>query len=37
MAVAQRFRAPGVRIGANALAVGLLVYGLYAVSTLPWF
>jgi hypothetical protein len=37
VAVAQRFRTRGVRIGANAVAVGLLVYGLYAVSTLPRF
>jgi hypothetical protein len=35
VAVAQRFRTRGVRIGANAVAVGLLVYGLYTVSTLP--
>jgi hypothetical protein len=37
IAVAQRFRTRGVRIGANALAIGLLVYGLYTVSTLPRF
>jgi hypothetical protein len=37
VAVAQRFRTRGVRIGANALAVCLLVYGLYTVSTLPRF
>ena len=35
VSVAQRFRTRGVRIGANAVAVGLLVYGLYNVSTLP--
>ena len=35
VAVAQRFRTRGVRIGANAVAVGLLVYGLSTVSTLP--
>jgi hypothetical protein len=33
--VAQRFSTRGVRIGANAVAVGLLVYGLAVVSTLP--
>jgi hypothetical protein len=37
IAVAQRFRTRGARIGANALAIGLLVYGLYTVSTLPRF
>jgi hypothetical protein len=31
----QRFRVRGVGIGVNALAVGLLVYGLVTVSTLP--
>lgn len=35
VAVAQRFRRQGARIGANAVAVGLLLYGLYTVSTLP--
>jgi hypothetical protein len=35
IAVAQRFQTRGVRIGANAVAIGLLVYGLYVVSTLP--
>jgi hypothetical protein len=35
VAVGQRFRVRGVRIGVNALAVGLLVYGLVTVSTLP--
>jgi hypothetical protein len=35
VAVAQRFRVRGVRIGAMAVAVGLLVYALYTVSTLP--
>jgi hypothetical protein len=35
VAMGQRFNARGVRIGANAVAFGLLVYGLYAVSTLP--
>jgi hypothetical protein len=35
VAVAQRFRTRGVRIGANAVAAGLLVYGLFVVSTLP--
>jgi hypothetical protein len=35
VAVGQRFRVRGVRLGAMAVAVGLLVYGLYTVSTLP--
>jgi hypothetical protein len=35
VAVAQRFRTRGVRIGANAVAAGLLAYGLVVVSTLP--
>lgn len=35
VAVAQRFRTRGARIGANAVAVGLPLYGLYTVSTLP--
>lgn len=35
VALAQRFRTRGVRIGANAVAVCLLLYGLYTVSTLP--
>jgi hypothetical protein len=35
VAMGQRFQARGVRIGANAVAFGLLAYGLYAVSTLP--
>jgi hypothetical protein len=36
VAVGQRFRVRGVRLGAMAVAVGLLGYGLYTVSTLPW-
>jgi hypothetical protein len=35
VAVGQRFRVRGVRLGAMAVAVGLLGYGLYTVSTLP--
>ena len=35
VAVGQRFKVRGVRIGANTLAVGLLAYGLFTVSTLP--
>jgi hypothetical protein len=35
VAVGQRFQARGVRIGSNAVAIGLLVYGLYTVATLP--
>lgn len=35
VAIAQRFRLRGVRIGANALAVALLVYSLREVLVLP--
>jgi hypothetical protein len=35
VAVGQRFRVRVVRAGANAVAFGLLAYGLYTVSTLP--
>jgi hypothetical protein len=35
VAVGQRFRVRGVRIGVNTLAVGLLAYGMYAAVTLP--
>ena len=35
VAVGQRFRVRGVRIGAMVVAVGLLLGGLYTVSTLP--
>jgi hypothetical protein len=35
VAVGQRFAVRGVRIGVNTLAVGLLLYGLAAVATLP--
>ena len=35
VAVSQRFRIWGVRIGAIALALGLLSYALYQVATLP--
>jgi hypothetical protein len=35
VAIGQRFRVRGVRIGAMAVAVGLLGYALYSVSTLP--
>jgi hypothetical protein len=35
VAMGQRFKVRGVRIGANAVAFGLLAYGLYAVSILP--
>ena len=35
VAVGQRFKARGVRIGANTVAVGLLAYALFNVSTLP--
>jgi hypothetical protein len=35
VAVSQRFRLWGVRIGAIALALGLLSYALYQVATLP--
>jgi hypothetical protein len=37
VAVSQRFRILGVRIGAVALAVALLGYALYEVATLPRF
>jgi hypothetical protein len=33
--VGQRFKVRGVRIAANAVAVGLLAYALFTVSTLP--
>jgi hypothetical protein len=35
VAVGQRFRVRMVRVGANAVAFGLLAYGLYSLSTLP--
>ena len=35
VAIAQRFRLRGVRIGANALALALLVYSVYGVASLP--
>lgn len=35
VAIAQRFRLRGVRIGANALALALLVYTVYGVGSLP--
>lgn len=35
VAVGQRFRLRGVRIGTSAVAFGLLGYGLYIISTLP--
>jgi hypothetical protein len=35
VAVGQRFKIRGVQIGAIAVALGLLAYGLYTVSTLP--
>ena len=35
IAVGQRFRVRAVRIGVNALAFGLLAYGLYNLATLP--
>ena len=35
IAVGQRFRVRAVRIGVNALGVGLLAYGLYNLATLP--
>jgi hypothetical protein len=35
VAVGQRFKVRGVRLGAMAVAGGLLAYGLYTVSTLP--
>jgi hypothetical protein len=37
VAAGQRFRLPGVRMGAMGLAVGLLVYGLVTAVTLPRF
>jgi small neutral amino acid transporter SnatA (MarC family) len=37
VAVSQRFRILGVRIGAIAMAAGLLGYALYEVATLPRF
>ena len=37
VAVGQRFRVRIVRIGVNAVAFGLLAYGLYSLSTLPRF
>jgi hypothetical protein len=33
--IGQRFKVRGVRIGANALALGLLAYTVIAVLTLP--
>jgi hypothetical protein len=35
VAVGQRFKLPGVRMGAMGLAVALLVYGLVVAATLP--
>jgi len=35
VAIAQRFRLRGVRIGANALAFALLMYTVYGVGSLP--
>ena len=35
VAIAQRFRLRGVRIGANALAFALLIYTIYGVGSLP--
>lgn len=35
VAIAQRFRLRGVRIGANALALALLIYTVYGVGSLP--
>jgi hypothetical protein len=35
VALGQRFKVRGVRLGAMAVAGGLLAYGLYTVSTLP--
>jgi hypothetical protein len=35
VAVGQRFKLRGVRIAVSALALGLLAYGLYTISTLP--
>ena len=35
IAIAQRFRVRGVRIGANALALLVLAFALYGLSTLP--
>ena len=35
VAMGQPFNARGVRIGANAVAVGLLAYALSTISTLP--
>jgi hypothetical protein len=35
VAVGQRFRVRIVRVGVNAVAFGLLAYGLYSLSTLP--
>ena len=37
IAIAQRFRVRGVRIGANALALLVLAFALYGLSTLPRF
>jgi hypothetical protein len=37
VAVGQRFKLLGVRMGAMGLAVGLLVYGLVGAATLPRF
>jgi hypothetical protein len=37
VAVGQRLRLPGVRMGAMGLGVGLLVYGRVAAATLPRF
>ena len=35
VAIAQRFRLRGVRIGANALALALLAYTVFGVGSLP--
>jgi hypothetical protein len=35
VAVGQRFRLRGVRIATIAMALGLFVYGLYDIVTLP--
>ena len=35
IAIAQRFRLRGVRIGANALALAVLAFAVYGLASLP--
>ena len=35
IAIAQRFKTPGIRMAANVLALALLIYAIYSVIRLP--